>query len=71
VRDWLPVLAAERGTTITELLEVLAACELTVGEREQRAAMAAGELGIDYTEQVRQAGRAAWAKTRAHQGDAA
>lgn len=70
VRDRLRTLAAERGTTITELLEELAARELTEAEREQRAHQAAQELGIAYTEQVRQAGRHAWARVRAHQGAA-
>lgn len=71
VRDRLRILAAERGTTITELLEELAARELTEAEREQRARQAARELGIDYTEQVRQTGQEAWARIRAHQGDTA
>ncbi|MER6015973.1 hypothetical protein [Streptomyces bluensis] len=71
VRDRLRVLAEERGTTITELLEELAARELTAAEREQRALEAAGELGIEYTAQVEQAGQEAWAKIRAHQGGAA
>lgn len=71
VRDRLRVLADERGTTITELLEELASRELTKAEREQRAIEAAGELGIEYTEQVQQAGQDAWAKIRAHQGDVA
>lgn len=71
VRDRLRILADERGTTITELLEELATRELTVAEREQRTAAAARELGIEYTEQVQQAGRDAWAKIRAHQGGAA
>ncbi|MFG2934204.1 hypothetical protein [Streptomyces achromogenes] len=42
-----------------------------MAEREQRAAAAARELGIEYTEQVQQAGRDAWAKIRAPQGGAA
>ncbi|MBC7268718.1 MAG: hypothetical protein H5T76_08320 [Streptomyces sp.] len=71
VRDRLRVLAEERGTTITELLEDLAARELTAAERQQRAREAAQELGIEYTEQVEQAGQDAWAKIRAHQGGAA
>ncbi|MFB7502937.1 ribbon-helix-helix protein [Streptomyces broussonetiae] len=71
VRDRLRVLAAERGTTITELLEELAARELTAAEREQRAVEAARELGVDYTEEVQQAGQDAWARVRAHQGGAA
>ncbi|MGV9567325.1 hypothetical protein [Streptomyces sp. NPDC003480] len=71
VRDRLRILAEERGTTITELLEHLATRELTVAEREQRAREAARELGIEYTEQVQQAGRDAWAKIRAHQGGVA
>ncbi|MGW2937261.1 hypothetical protein ACWDA7_36770 [Streptomyces sp. NPDC001156] len=71
VRDRLRILAAERGTTITELLEELAAGELTEAERAERAAEAARELGIDYTAQVRDAGRSAWEKIRAHQGGAA
>ncbi|MGW9499253.1 ribbon-helix-helix protein [Streptomyces prasinus] len=71
VRDRLRVLAEERGTTITELLEELASREPTEAERKQRAAEAARELGIPYTEQVQQAGQDAWAKIRAHQGGAA
>ncbi|MFE9905666.1 hypothetical protein [Streptomyces achromogenes] len=71
VRDRLRILADERGTTITELLEERATRELTVAEREQRAAAATRELGIEYTEQVQQAGRDAWAKIRAHQGGSA
>ncbi|MEV5508560.1 hypothetical protein [Streptomyces orinoci] len=71
VRDRLRVLAEERGTTITELLKELAARELTAAEREQQAAEAARELGVDYTEQLRQAGQDAWARIRAHQGGAA
>ncbi|MER8012437.1 hypothetical protein [Streptomyces sp. NPDC094149] len=53
------------------MLEDLAARELTAAEREQRAVEAARELGIEYTEQVQQAGHDAWAKIRAHQGGAA
>ncbi|GGP34119.1 hypothetical protein [Streptomyces abikoensis] len=71
VRDRLRTLAEERGTTITELLEELATRELTEAEREQRALEAARELGVEYTEQVEQAGSDAWAKIRAHQGGAA
>lgn len=71
VRDRLRTLAEERGTTITELLEQLAARELTASEREQRALEAARELGVDYTEQVEQAGQDAWAKIRAHQSGTA
>jgi hypothetical protein len=71
VRDRLRILADERGTTITELLEELATRELTAAEREQRALEAACELGVEYTEQVEQAGQDAWAKIRAHQGSAA
>lgn len=71
VRDRLRILADERNTTITELLEELATRELTVAEREQRAAQAARELGIEYTEQVQKAGQDAWAKIRAHQGGTA
>ncbi|MEV5887422.1 hypothetical protein AB0L74_33070 [Streptomyces sp. NPDC052020] len=71
VRDRLRILAEERGTTITELLEELASRELTEAEREQRAAEAARELGVEYTRQVQQTGRDAWAKIRAHQDDAA
>lgn len=66
------ILARERGTTITELLEELATRELTVAEREQRALQAASEVvGIEYTGQVEQAGQDAWAKIRAHQGGTA
>ncbi|MFB8034229.1 hypothetical protein ACFC5Z_15055 [Streptomyces sp. NPDC056004] len=71
VRNRLRVLADERGTTITQLLEELAGREVTQAEREQRAVEAARELGIEYTEQVQQAGQDAWAKIRAHQGGAA
>ncbi|MFJ8663532.1 hypothetical protein [Streptomyces sp. NPDC093795] len=59
------------GTTITDLIEELASKELTGAEREQRAAEAARELGVEYTEQVQQTGQDAWAKIRAHQGRAA
>jgi hypothetical protein len=71
VRDRLRVLAQERGTTITELLEELAAGQLTEAEQEQRALQAAREVGVNYTEQVQHAGQAAWEKIRAHQGSAA
>ncbi|MFE6460024.1 hypothetical protein ACFVP0_21560 [Streptomyces cinereoruber] len=71
VRDRLRILADERGTTITDLLAELAAKELTAAEREQRAAEAAAELGVEFTEQVQQAGQDAWAKIRAHQDRAA
>jgi predicted DNA-binding protein len=71
VRDRLRILAQERGTTITELLEELAARELTEAEREQRALEAAQELGVEYTEQVQQAGASAWEKIRSHQGGSA
>ncbi|MFC7795747.1 hypothetical protein [Streptomyces cinereoruber] len=71
VRDRLRILADERGTTITDLLEELAAKELTAAEREQRAAEAAAELGVEFTKQVQQAGQDAWAKIRAHQDRAA
>ncbi|MFJ3786901.1 hypothetical protein [Streptomyces sp. NPDC090093] len=71
VRDRLRILADERGTTITDLLEELAAKELTAAEREQRAAEAAAELGVEFTAQVQQAGQDAWAKIRAHQDHAA
>jgi hypothetical protein len=67
----LRILASGRGTTITELLEELAGRELTGPEREQRALQAAQELGVDYNEQVQQAGVDAWAKIRGHQGSAA
>lgn len=70
-RDRLRVLAQERGMTITELVEDLASRELTDAEREERALEAAHELGIEYTEQVQQAGQNAWEKIRAHQGGAA
>ncbi|MEU2516740.1 hypothetical protein [Streptomyces syringium] len=62
--------SAERGTTITELLEELAASQLTTAEQEQRAAEAARELGVEYTEQIEHAGQAAGEKIRAHQGSA-
>ncbi|EYT81570.1 hypothetical protein CF54_18770 [Streptomyces sp. Tu 6176] len=68
VRDRLRTLAEERGTTITELLEDLAARELTEAERRRRALEAARELGVEYTEQVERAGQDAWARIRAHQG---
>ncbi|MFH8476262.1 hypothetical protein [Streptomyces sp. NPDC018000] len=71
IRDRLRLLAEERGTTITDLIEELASKELTSAEREERAAEAARELGVDYTEQVQQAGQDAWAKIRAHQDRAA
>ncbi|MEU8718633.1 hypothetical protein [Streptomyces sp. NPDC048663] len=71
VRNRLRVLAEERGTTITELLEELATRELTAAEREQRAVEAARELGIEYTDQVQQVGQSAWARIRAHQSAAA
>ncbi|WKK22156.1 hypothetical protein QZH56_25605 [Streptomyces olivoreticuli] len=71
VRDRLRVLARERGTTITELLEELAASQLTEAEQEQRAVEAAHELGVDYTEQLQDAGRSAWEKIRAHRDSAA
>ncbi|MFF9851774.1 hypothetical protein [Streptomyces litmocidini] len=71
VRDRLRLLAEERGTTITDLIEELASKELTATEREQRAAEAAAELGVEFTEQIQQAGQDAWAKIRAHQGHAA
>ncbi|MER7540062.1 hypothetical protein ABTX77_35580 [Streptomyces sp. NPDC097704] len=71
VRDRLRLLAEERGTTITDLIEDLASKELTAAEREQRAAEAARELGVEVTEEVQQAGQDAWARIRAHQGRAA
>lgn len=71
VRDRLRTLAQERGTSITDLLEELAAGQLTQAEQEQRAVEAAHELGIEYTGEVQEAGRSAWEKIRAHQGDAA
>lgn len=67
-RDRLRVLAKERGTSITELLEELAQSRLTRAEQEQRALEAAAELGIEYTEELEQAGRSAWDRIRAHQG---
>ncbi|MFI5987927.1 hypothetical protein ACIBEA_44660 [Streptomyces sp. NPDC051555] len=71
VRDRLRILAQERGTTITELLEELAASQLTAAEQERRAQEAAAELGLEYTEQVQAAGQSAWERVRAHQGGAA
>ncbi|MFF0428523.1 hypothetical protein [Streptomyces sp. NPDC004520] len=71
VRDRLRLLAEERGTTITDLIEDLASKELTAAEREQRAAEAARELGVEFSEEVRRAGQDAWARVRAHQGRAA
>ncbi|MEU3317140.1 hypothetical protein ABZ743_31300 [Streptomyces sp. NPDC006662] len=70
-RDRLRLLAKERGTTITELLDELAQSRLTRAEQEQRALEAAAELGLEYNEQVQQAGQSAWDKIRAHQGGAA
>lgn len=70
-RDRLRLLAKERGTTITELLDELAQSRLTRAEQEQRALEAAAELGLEYTEQVQQAGQSAWDKIRAHQGGTA
>ncbi|MGW6485709.1 hypothetical protein [Streptomyces sp. NPDC055056] len=64
-------LAEERGTTITDLLEELASHEPTATEQEQRAREAARKLGIEYTDQVAQARKDAWARIRAHQGAAA
>lgn len=52
VRDRLRTLAEDRGTTITELLEELAARELTAAEREQRAREAAHELGNTVPETI-------------------
>ncbi|MEU9713851.1 hypothetical protein [Streptomyces sp. NPDC047976] len=69
-RDRLCLLAQERGT-ITELLEELAQSRLSRAEQEQRALEAAAELGLEYTEQVQQAGQSAWDKIRTHQGGAA
>jgi hypothetical protein len=71
VRDRLRILAQERGTTITELLEELVAGQLTAAEQEQRARAAAAELGLPYTEHVQQAGQSTWDRIRAHQGGAA
>ncbi|MFE0420419.1 hypothetical protein [Streptomyces tendae] len=59
MRDRLRVLASERGTTITELLEELASRKLMQVEREERAAKTARELGVEYSERVRQAGQEA------------
>ncbi|MEU3407682.1 hypothetical protein ABZ766_27565 [Streptomyces sp. NPDC006670] len=70
-RDRLRLLAQERGTTITELLEELAQSRLTRAEQEQRALEAAAELVLEYTEQVQQAGQSAWDKIRAHPSGAA
>ncbi|WP_331747230.1 hypothetical protein OG365_40070 (plasmid) [Streptomyces sp. NBC_00853] len=70
-RDRLRLLAQERGTTITELLEELAQSRLTHAEQEQRAHLAAAELGLEYTEDLQQAGQSAWDKIRTHQGGAA
>lgn len=67
VRDRLRTLADERGTTITELLEELAAGQLTNDEKEQRARAAAEELGLEYTEDLQRTGRRAWERIRAHQ----
>jgi len=57
-------------STGTVLLEELATRE-TAAEQEQRAVEAARELGIEYNEQVQQAGQDAWARVRSHQGGAA
>ncbi|MFD3940020.1 hypothetical protein ACFWSF_34855 [Streptomyces sp. NPDC058611] len=70
-RDRLRLLAHERGTTITELLEELAQSWLTRSEQEQRALLAAAELGLEYTEDLQQAGQSAWDKIRIHQDGAA
>lgn len=70
-RDRLRTLAQERGTTITELLEELAAAQLTAAEQEQRALQAAAELGVEYTEELQRSGQSAWEKIRAHQDGAA
>ncbi|MFD9722597.1 hypothetical protein [Streptomyces sp. NPDC059072] len=70
-RDRLRLLAQERGTTITELLEELAQSQPTRAEQEQRALEAAAELGLEYTDQLQQTGQSAWDKIRAHQGGAA
>lgn len=51
MRDRLRVLAEERGTSLTELLAKIGGRELTAVEREQRSLEAAGELGIEYSEQ--------------------
>jgi hypothetical protein len=66
-RDRLRLLAQERGTTITELLEELAQSRPTLAEQEARARQAADELGLEYTEELRQAGRSSWDRIRAHQ----
>ncbi|MEU3407534.1 hypothetical protein ABZ766_26810 [Streptomyces sp. NPDC006670] len=71
VRDRLRILAQERGTTITELLEELAASQLTSAEQEQRAREAAAELGLEYTERLQRTGQSAWDRIRAHQDGAA
>ncbi|MFE2323836.1 hypothetical protein ACFXD5_07965 [Streptomyces sp. NPDC059385] len=71
-RDRLRVLAQERGTTITELLEELAHSLPTRAEQEQeqRALQAAAELGLEYTGQVQEAGHSAWERVRAHRDGA-
>ncbi|MFI8500493.1 hypothetical protein ACIGFK_18630 [Streptomyces sp. NPDC085524] len=70
-RDRLRLLAQERGTTITEPLEELAQSRPTRAEQEQRALEAAAELGLEYTDQLQQAGQSAWDRIRAHRGGAA
>ncbi|MFD9729355.1 hypothetical protein [Streptomyces sp. NPDC059072] len=70
-RDRLRLLAQERGTTITELLEELAQSMPTRAEQEQRAFEAAAEPGLEYTNQLQRTGQSAWGKIRAHQGAAA
>ncbi|MFZ3475908.1 hypothetical protein ACODT3_40880 [Streptomyces sp. 4.24] len=70
-RDRLRILAQERGTTITELLEELAAAQLTEAEQQQRALQAAAELGVEYTEEIQRSGQSAWERIRTHQDSAA
>jgi hypothetical protein len=78
-RDRLNVLAAERGTTVRALVEVMAGEALTADEREERAAEARAYLhkttGTKVTPTMQAAGRALMdritADTRKRAADAA
>ncbi|MFG2795083.1 hypothetical protein [Streptomyces sp. NPDC048419] len=58
VRDRLKLLAKERGTTITGLLEQFANRELTQAEREARAQDAIAEVKEKWGAEVTEASRA-------------
>ena len=58
VRDRLRLLAADRGTTITGLLEEFASRELTEAEREARAQDAIAEVKEKWGAEVTDASRA-------------